>query len=207
MRTLEHLAVLTILTFVVPMTQWFVGKFVTPTQYVGLISSIIIILFISLWYRKTRSFSLLPASSPWKIFCYFIGIIVFLLLIFNILNQPISKITGQARSLFEVVDVIVFASITEELVFRGVMWSIFEKFSQNSSWGVVTLIGTSLLFGVEHLGYWAQSHWPLPLDAMIHSILMVVAGAYIGIFRMASRSLAAPIAVHMLANAAILLAQ
>lgn len=207
MLNLEYLAVLVVLTFIAPVMQWLVGKFVTPVEYVGLISSILIIFCILLWYGKTRSFSFLPTSSSWKIFCYFVGIIVFILLIINIFNQPVSKITRQVRSSFEVVDVMVLAPITEELVFRGVMWSIFERFSENSCWSVVTLIGTSLLFGVEHLGYWAQSHWPLPLDAIIHSTLMVVAGAFFGAFRLVSRSLVAPIAVHMLANGAIVLTQ
>ena len=135
------------------------------------------------------------------------GVIILVLLVINTLNQPASKITGQARSPLEVVDVIVFGPIAEELIFRGVMWAIFERLSKNDHWGVIALAGTSLLFGVEHLGYWAQSHWPLPPDAAIHSLSMVAAGACFGILRQASKSLVAPTTVHMLVNGAILLTQ
>lgn len=200
-------AVLAVLTLVVPVMQWLVGKLIASSQYSGLISNIPIILCVCLWYWKTKAFSLLPSSSSWKIFCYLVGVIVCALLIINILNQPVSKITGQARSPFEVVDVIILGPSTEELVFRGVMWSIFERLSKNGRWSVVALVGTSLLFSVEHLGYWAQFHWPLPRDAIIHSLSMVVAGACFGALRMATRSLAAPTVVHMAANGVILLTQ
>ncbi|ESA37665.1 caax amino terminal protease family [Leptolyngbya sp. Heron Island J] len=195
------------LTFITSATQWLVRNLGSSSQYDSLLSSILIILCIFFWYKETRSFPWFPASSFWKISCYLMGIIVFILLIINILNQPVSKITGQARSLFEVMDVIVFGPIAEELVFRGVMWSIFKRLAQNSHGRVVTLIGTSLLFGVEHLGYWALSYWPLPPAAMMHALLMVGAGAFFAALRLASRSLLAPIAVHMLANGAILLTQ
>lgn len=105
---LSLIAVLAMLTFVVPMTRWLVGGLVASAQYVyvDLISSILIILCIFLWDGKARSFSLLPVSSSWKISCYVVGIIVFALLIINLLNQPASKITGQIRSPLEVLDVI-----------------------------------------------------------------------------------------------------
>jgi membrane protease YdiL (CAAX protease family) len=154
-----------------------------------------------------KAFSFLPPSLSWKVFCCLVGIVVFGLLIINIRNEPVSKITGQARSPFEVMDVIFLLPIAEELVFRGVIWSIFERLSKNGSWSVVTLVGTSLLFGVEHLGYWAQSNGVLPPDAIVHALLMVVAGACFGAFRLTSRSLAVPMVVHMLANGAILLTQ
>ncbi len=196
------------LTFITSATQWLVGKLGSSLQYDGLLSSMLIILCIFLWDKKTRSFPWFPASSFWKKSCYFVGIVVCILLIINILHQPISRITEQARSPLEVVDVIVAGPMAEELIFRGVMWSIFERLAKNSHGHVVTLIGTSLLFGVGHLGYWALSYWPLPFDAVMHALLMVVAaGACFGTLRLASRSLAAPTAIHMLANGTILLTQ
>ena len=193
------------LTFIKSATQWLVRKLGSSSQYDSLLSSILIILCIFLWYTKAGSFPWLSASSFWKKSCYFVSIIIFILLIINILHQPISRITEQARSPFEVVDVIVAGPMAEELIFRGLMWSIFERLTKNSHWHVVTLIGTSLLFGVGHLGYWALFHWPLPLDAMMHALLMVGAGTCFGALRLASRSLAVPIAVHMLVNGGILL--
>ena len=97
--------------------------------------------------------------------------------------------------------------IAEELIFCGVMWPICKRLVENSYWQVTTFLGSSLLFGVEHLGYWALSHWPLPPDAMLHAVLMVGAGVGFGIVRLASRSLTPPMLVHMFANGAIPLAQ
>jgi membrane protease YdiL (CAAX protease family) len=196
-----------ILTFAIPAMQWLVGKLVGPLPYSGLISSISIILCVCLWYGQTRAFSLLPASPLWKVFCYLGSVVVLGLLIINIRNEPVSKITGQARLPFEVIDVIILLPIAEELIFRGMMWSIFERFSQVGRASVLALVGTSLLFGVEHLGYWAQSNWPLPSEAMVHALSMVVAGVCFGIFRLTSRSLAVPMTVHTLANGVILLTQ
>ena len=207
LNTISTLAIVTALTFIAPMTQWLVGQLVEPTQYVGLISNSLISLCIFFWHREAGSFSLLTVSNFWERSCYLIGSIVLILLIINISNQPISKITGQARSLFEVADVIVLSPIAEEFVFRGVIWSIFERLARNNHWRFIMLTGTSLLFGVEHLGYWALSHWPLPPDAIMHALLMIGAGIWFGGFRLASRSLMAPMSVHMLANGAILLTQ
>jgi membrane protease YdiL (CAAX protease family) len=201
------MAVLGVLTFAIPAMQWLVGKLVGPSPYSGLVSSIPIILCVCLWYGKTKAFSFLPPSPSWKVFCYLGSIVVLGLLVINIRNEPVSKITGQARLPFEVIDVIILLPIAEELVFRGMMWSIFERFPQNGRGSVVTLVRTSLLFGVEHLGYWAQSNWPLPSEAIVHALSMVVAGVCFGIFRLTSRSLAVPMAVHTLANGAILLTQ
>jgi membrane protease YdiL (CAAX protease family) len=205
--SLRLMAVLGVLTFAIPAMQWLVGKLGGPSPYSGLISSILIILCVSLWYGRTQAFSFLTSSPSWKLFCYLGSIVVLGLLIINIRNEPVSKITGQARLPFEVIDVIILLPIAEELVFRGMMWSIFERFSQNGRGSVVALVGTSLLFGVEHLGYWAQSNWPLPSEAMVHALSMVVAGVCFGIFRLTSRSLAVPMAVHTLVNGAILLTQ
>ena len=195
------------LTFAVPIMLWLANKLVAIPQYCGLISSIPIILSVFLWQGRTRAFSWLPSSSFWKASCFFMGVIITALLVINIINHPVSKITGHARSPVEVVGVIVLLPIAEELVFRGVIWSIFKRVSKNIRWSVVALAGTSLLFGIQHLGYWAQSQWPLPPDAFIHSLSMVAAGACFGIFRQASKSLVVPMAVHMFANGAILLTQ
>ncbi|HET8670487.1 MAG TPA: CPBP family intramembrane glutamic endopeptidase, partial [Candidatus Saccharimonadales bacterium] len=132
---------------------------------------------------------------------------VLVLLILNVQSRPVSGITGQPRSAYEVVDVIVLGSIAEELVFRGVVWSLFEQLSKGSSENIPTLVGTSILFGVEHLGYWVQAYWPLPSDAYLHSIAMILAGVFFGVFRLKTRSLTIPVIVHMLANGIILLFQ
>jgi membrane protease YdiL (CAAX protease family) len=120
--------------------------------------------------------------------------------------QPVAGISGLPRSPAHLIDVILLGSIAEELIFRVVIWSILTRLSQKNSW-IITLVGTSLLFGVMHFGYWAQSGWIFQPEAVFHVISMVFAGAFLGAVRLASRSLAAAMIVHMLVNAAILLTQ
>lgn len=199
---------LVILTFAIPALQWLAGKLALLSRFGGLVSSVVIILCVCLWYWRTKPFSFFPSPVLWKVVCYLGGLIVLGLLIINIRNAPVAKITGEPRSPLEVMDVILFAPLAEELIFRGAIWSILARFAKNSRWSVVVvLVGSSLLFGVEHLGYWAQSVWPLPVDALIHAGSMVLAGICFGLFRQTSRSLAVPVVVHMLANGAILLIQ
>jgi membrane protease YdiL (CAAX protease family) len=88
------------------------------------------------------------------------------------------------------------------------LWSKqVSKIAKGDHARLAALVGTSLLFGIEHLGYWAQSNWPLPPDAYFHAISMVFAGLFFGFFRLKSNSLAIPAVLHMLANGAILLTQ
>jgi membrane protease YdiL (CAAX protease family) len=130
-----------------------------------------------------------------------------LLLIIDLQDQSVSRITGKTRLPLEVIDIIIFGSIAEELVFRGMIWSQVEKVSKKADKQGIILLGTSLLFGLEHLAYWAQSNWPLPLSAFVHSGSMVLAGIIFGILRMNSKSISVPVVTHMLANASILLIQ
>jgi membrane protease YdiL (CAAX protease family) len=138
---------------------------------------------------------------------YLGGAVTLVLLAINIWNGPVSKITGQARSPVEVLDVILLVPIAEELIFRGMLWSVFERLSGNANGRIIALAVTSLLFGVEHLGYWAQAGLPLPPQAFLHALSMVGAGLCFGALRWRSRSIAVPAIVHMLANGAILLTQ
>jgi membrane protease YdiL (CAAX protease family) len=194
-------------TFTIPAMLWLMKTLVVRSEYGGLFNSISIILCTSLWFMKTKAFCFHTTSSQWRVF-YYLGLIVTLgLLLFNIQSQPVSKITGQARSPFEVLDVIALVPLAEELVFRGVIWSMIEKIAKGDHVRLAALVGTSLLFGIEHLGYWAQSNWPLPPDAYFHAISMVFAGLFFGFFRLKSNSLAIPAVLHMLANGAILLTQ
>ncbi len=197
-------ACLIALTFAIPVMQWLASRFIARSDYRGLISSITTILCISLWLKKTKAFSFHTYSFQWKTFYYLVLIAVLGLLIFNIQNQSVSKITGLARSPLEVLDLIILLPVAEELVFRGVIWSRIEKFDIRH---IAVLVGTSLLFGIEHLGYWTQSYWPLPPEAYFHAISMIFAGIFFGFLRLKSDSLAIPVALHMLANGAILLTQ
>ena len=191
-------------TFAIPATQWLATKLIANPGFRGIVSSVSIILAIGLLSRKQKIIRFQPLSSRWKIF-YCIALTVVLgLLVFNIQNQPVAKITGHPRTPLEVFDLIILLPMAEELVFRGVIWSKFEKIS---SARLAALAGSSFLFGIEHLGYWAQSNWPLPLDAYLHAFSMVFAGLFFGYFRLKSDSLTIPTALHMLANGAILLTQ
>jgi membrane protease YdiL (CAAX protease family) len=154
--------------------------------------------------RKKTNFHFQAISSQWKAFYYLALAVVLGLLIFNIQNRPVAKITGQARQPLEIFDLIILLPVAEELVFRGAIWSKIERHGIGH---IAVLAGTSLMFGVEHLGYWAQSNWPLPPSAYFHALSTVFAGVFFGLFRLKSDSLAVPIALHMLANGAILLTQ
>jgi len=197
-------ACLIALTFAIPVMQWLASRFIARPDYRGLISSIAIVLCVSLWLRKTKAFSFHIPSFQWKAFFYLALFVALVLLLINIQNQPVSKITGLARSPLEVLDLIILLPVAEELVFRGVIWSRIEKFDIRH---IAVLVGTSLLFGIEHLGYWTQSYWPLPPEAYFHAISMIFAGIFFGFLRLKSDSLAIPVALHMLANGAILLTQ
>jgi membrane protease YdiL (CAAX protease family) len=197
-------ACLLALTFAVPAAQWLATKLVANPEFKGIISSVSIVLCASLWLITTKTFHFRTFSFQWKIFCYLALIAILGLLIFNMQNQPVAKITGQARSPLEVFDLIILLPVAEEFVFRGAIWSQLEKRGLGH---IAVLAGTSLLFGVEHLGYWAQSSWSLLPDAYLHAISMIFAGIFFGFFRLKSDSLAVPVALHMLANGAILLTQ
>ena len=198
---------LIVLTFVVPATQWLATKLIARPEFVGVISSTAVIVCTGFWLTKTKAFHFRILSLQWKMFYYLALIVVLGLLIFNVQNQPVSQITGKARTPFEVLDIIVLLPIAEELIFRGVIWSLIEKFLKAEITPILVLAGTSLLFGIEHLGYWAQSNWPLPPDAYLHAFSMIFAGLFFGYFRLKSNSLAIPAVLHMLANGAILLTQ
>ncbi len=173
------------------------------------LASLVLILAVLLGFRaaKQTPFSLLPSAAPWKAACALAAVAALALTAANLAQPPVAKITGQPRSPFEIVDVILLAPIAEELIFRGLLWSLIEKIWPDGRWNLSALLATSLLFGVEHLGYWAQSYWPLPAQAFAHAAEMIAAGIAFGLLRRASRSLAAPTAVHFLANGLILLFQ
>jgi membrane protease YdiL (CAAX protease family) len=195
------------LTFAIPTVQWLATKLIARPEFVGVISSTAVIVCTGFWLTKTKAFHFRILSLQWKMFYYLALIVVLGLLIFNVQNQPVSQITGKARTPFEVLDLIVLLPIAEELIFRGAIWSAIQKFLKVEITPILVLTGTSLLFGIEHLGYWAQSNWPLPPGAYLHAFSMVFAGLFFGYFRLKSDSLAVPAVLHMLANGAILLTQ
>ncbi|HMB24877.1 MAG: lysostaphin resistance A-like protein [Chloroflexota bacterium] len=206
LRFLRQASLVVGLTFIIPAAQWLTSELLPPASYCGVMCSSVIILGIYLWYAGTKSVLFLPAGSFWRAIVYAGSMIILILLAINIGNAPIAKITGRARTPFEVFDVIILVPLTEELIFRGVLWSVFEKFPMNNT-RAIPFVLTSLLFGVEHLGYWAQAGLPLPPQAFVHALSMVGAGLCFGALRWKSRSLAVPAVIHMLANGAILLMQ
>lgn len=190
-------------TFLIPATQWLFGS--AGSAEIGSSISIIIVLYI--WYLKANNFPFLPSLLLWKVF-YWVGSLSAIVLVFiNIQAEPVSQITGQARCALSVVNVIVLLPLAEEMIFRGHMWSFFEKISVEDRFKKITLLSTSLLFGIGHLGYWLQFYWPLPIDAIFHSLLMVFAGFILGLFRWISDSLMVPMVVHVVANGIVLLNQ
>ena len=203
---LSLMVVLGISTFAIPAIQRLAGNFVLFSPYKGLISSILVLFCICFYHWKTKPFPFFSPSSSWRTFCYLGGLIALVLLMIDIHNAPVAKITGQARQPLEVMDVVILAPIAEESIFRGMIWSLFARLATNIRGGsVFILMGSSLLFGMEHLGYWALTYWPLPVEAYLHALSMVAAGICFGFFRQTSRSLTVPMMVHILAIGAILL--
>ncbi|WP_394700499.1 CPBP family intramembrane glutamic endopeptidase [Thiomicrorhabdus sp.] len=195
------------LTYAIPTTLWLVNNFSLSSKYSEFVAALLVIIGALVWYTRTQAVPLLPSSLAWKVFCV-IGCVITLILFFiNIYNEPVSQITGQARPPLSVFSVIILLPLAEELIFRGVMWSFIERSSTKYRWEMLPLLGTSLLFGLAHLGYWIQSHWLLPPDAFLHSLSMVAAGLFFGVIRWTSGTLFAPIVIHMTANSTILLFQ
>jgi membrane protease YdiL (CAAX protease family) len=195
-----------LLTSLIPAIQWFVAGAGVTSSYSEVVSSILIIAGLYIWYLKTKSFSFLPSSESWKKFCILGSMSALILLLLDITNEPISKITGQARCSLSVVNVIVLSALAEELIFRGHMWSLFEKVTVKNRLAT-TLLVTSFLFGAQHIGYWLQFYRPLPIDAIFHSLLMILSGFFLGLFRWLSGSLWGSIVVHIVANGIVLLFQ
>jgi membrane protease YdiL (CAAX protease family) len=204
---LETVAILLSLTFIIPALQWLVGLFVQPAALSGLIGSLLVILPLLWWALRTQKMVLLPRSRLWSWVAYLVGLLVLITLAINIHNRPVQKMTGLPRPPLEVINTILFTPLAEELVFRGLMWSFFATLFTDKDTDLGVLLGTSLLFGVEHLGYWAQTNWPLPPFAYLHALSMVAAGLVFGYLRQKSGSLAAPTLLHMLANGLILFFQ
>ena len=157
---LETVAILLSLTFIIPALQWLVGLFVQPAALSGLIGSLLVILPLLWWALRSQKMVLLPRSRLWSWLAYLVGLIVLITLAINIHNQPVQKMTGQPRPPLEVINTILFTPLAEEMVFRGLMWSIFATLfkDKDRNRDLSVLLGTSLLFGVEHLGYWAQTN-------------------------------------------------
>lgn len=195
------------LTFSIPGMQWVVGKFIPDSEYQAIISSLSIILCISYWNNNLKAFTFQPSSHWWRVLYYFLLVATIGLILFNLQKQPVSKITAEARSPLEVIDVAILVPIAEEMVFRGVIWSILDKLAKGNLGQITVLTGVSLMFGVEHLGYWTQASRPLPHEAYLHAFSMVFAGLFFGFFKIKSNSIAIPAVLHMLSNNVILLTQ
>jgi membrane protease YdiL (CAAX protease family) len=209
-RGVRVFALLIALTFIIPAFQWLAGKFLLPSDIGGVAASLLIIIAIAVWNRKTRSFGILPDSAVWRtIGCLGMPIAAALLAV-NLRNAPVAGITGRARSPGEIIDVIILAPMAEELLFRGVIWAVllamFSKFGKKRS-GFLTLLASSFLFGLEHIGYWLASTGTIHINAVAHAASMILAGICFGGVRQFSRSVSAPIIFHILANDIILLLQ
>jgi membrane protease YdiL (CAAX protease family) len=190
--------------------QWFGNQFTPRNDFGGVTSIVLWIVFIWIWSMRTNAFNIFPISINWKITCC-IGIALAIpLLIINIENSPVASIAGHARSPVEVMDVVLITPIAEDLLFRGMIWYLLLRlfahhFGEEKE--IVILIISSILFGLEHIGYWYLSNGTIQIHAMVHSISMIVAGACFGYFRRITRSLSVPMVVHILANDIILLFQ
>jgi membrane protease YdiL (CAAX protease family) len=203
-----RLLLATMLAFTIPIMQWIAKLVFGASSYNVIIVDLPIITIGCIYFytrKELKAIFSIANNRRIVILAALIGII--LLLIINAINRPISSITGQPRSTIEVADLIVFGPITEEILFRGVIWSIIFELTTEKKAEWITLSGTSILFGISHLGYWAQSSWPLPTFAFIHAASMMSAGLVFGYLRMKAKSLDLPMSAHSLANGIILLFQ
>ena len=203
---LGSIGICLLLTFVIPTVQFIFNRVGLFPQYDEVVSSIFIIVGSYILYLKIKNIPFLPSLYAWKILCLLGSLCTIFLVLWNVENKPISQITGQARCALSVINVIILLPVAEELIFRGHMWSFLERASVNYRLGG-TLLGTSFLFGIGHLGYWLQFYWPLPIDAVFHSLSMIFAGFCLGLFRWFSNSILASIIIHAAANGFILFFQ
>lgn len=207
LKRLGRIIGLAALTFAIPLLQWFANKLIEPSGFGRLLGNLLPIIFLSYWVVRNNLFYYHPALPIGRVILYLLGVSVFFLLTLNLLYPSVSGITGRMRLSYEVIDVIVLGSMAEELLFRGMAWSLFKQLFKANDTDYMALVGTSVLFGVAHLGYWAQSHWPLPAAAYLHSLCMILAGIFFGVFRLKTRSLTIPVILHVLANGIVLLLQ
>ena len=193
-----------LLTFVIPVAEQLV-KAGSPEPLRTLLIVSCIALASLFWLIKKETASLMPQARAYQLLTILATLTVVGLLPLLIRNEPVAAITGRARTLVEILDVVIVVPVAEELLFRGVLWSHFERCVTKRKYAVLAV--TSLLFGAEHLGYWAQTEWPLSFEAFEHALSMVGAGVCFGMLRLRSDALAVPIAIHMVANSAVLLTQ
>jgi len=104
---------------------------------------------------------------------------------FDIMTGPPSFVL-----FFMIITVCFVAPITEELIFRGVLWRLFEKFIKNKSY---VLIITSILFALAH-------------SDPYHMIGVFPIGLFVGWLRLRSNSIFPSILAHIVNNSLVCLA-
>ena len=107
--------------------------------------------------------------------------------------QPFFEImTGPASPAFYfmLVSICLIAPIIEELMFRGVIWRVLERFIPNKSW---ILIMVSILFALAHTDFW-------------HMVGVFPVGLYVGWLRLRSNSIFPSMLAHITNNSLVCLA-
>ncbi len=150
---------------------------------------------------------LLPATRAWRVGVAAAAAVAVILLLWLSQAGPVSQISGRARSSLEVISVAALGPIAEELLFRGVIWSLLLTLARSRKNDWIALSVSSLLFGLMHVGYWLLDRKGLSAQTALHVTSMFAAGAVFGSVRMSSKSLLAPIASHALGNCLILALQ
>jgi membrane protease YdiL (CAAX protease family) len=161
----------------------------------------------------TSRLALLPPARALRFLVIIAGLAAIPAVAWLLQAGPVSRISGQPRAWIDVLGVAVLGPIAEETLFRGAIWNLILGMSRagaepaaHDRW--IALVMTSVLFGLMHIGYWwLDGASPVSRDAIEHASAMVAAGALFGAVRLWSRSLGAPVVVHVVANCAILFSQ
>lgn len=110
-----------------------------------------------------------------------VGVLVLGRLALDIPAQPFPP-PGFWELAWDVVFYFAFVGLTEEFIFRGVLWHALEGL-----WGkVAALLLTSLTFGIYHIG------WANPLQMVV----LVVVGLFLGLIRLRAGSILGLVLLH-----------
>jgi membrane protease YdiL (CAAX protease family) len=189
------------------------GVDVGPALALAYLAAIALAAPLAMTSRRRGGLALLPPARTWRMAVILAGLAAVPAIAWLVQAGPVSRISGQPRDWVDVLGVAALGPTAEETLFRGAIWNLSLAMSRSGGeqagrarWTALGL--SSLLFGLMHIGYWWLDGAPaLSVDAVAHAGAMVAAGLIFGGVRLWSKSLSAPVVVHVVANCAILFSQ
>lgn len=106
----------------------------------------------------------------------------------NPVTDDINKLILDGKVLYAFLITVIFAPIIEELIFRGALFFLIEKFTN----GYAAIFGTAILFSVIHMN-------------IEQGIYAFIAGLLFGYARYKERNILYTILMHLSMNGAVIL--